>query len=446
MMLFCEADQPNLQEFYIICQHDSCSDFILDLLMFIKDKMLRMSPRKRASCQEIVGKFTELYKRCSSDPDYCTKRENDPPQRSGTDLSELAASALDLSPAMYNRIPFKILPEHTGPVENDSQLSRSPDAQSLALDLGVTSLTDSALAAKAEPGRKGKAPENVNTFSEHPTSTSTTFGDLLHSPNIKRPAIAPLDPSKNDETNSSQPLSPSKKVHFEKKEQQFPESSVSGNEYRVGILRAQPGQKEEQSKIDQKREDQVYTHSAIMGSELTGIRAVPSTSSAFPGIEPAESLSDSMKRPESISAPEHTESTVRTIDSATINKVSTAKDSVAIGSVHTVPPVNLKSSNLQTRKSSDADGEGSTVGTAPAAFEQDQIQGQNNLPTEESNVGGNHSRDEGPRNKPPPNNFTRSVKQFLSSLCCCFASGRVSRAPVRLESNSDSDLDPLVPG
>jgi len=411
-------------------QHNSCSDFISDLLMFIEKKMLRMSPEKRADCKEIVGNFTELHKKSSSGPDYCTKRMNDPPLRSGTDLSELEASALKLSQAMYSSIPFHFLPEHTGPVDNDPELSRSPDAQSLSSDLGVISATNSALVTQTKHDLKGKTPEDANTISEHPTSTSSpVLGlGLFHSPHINRTTTEPSDVSNHDETDSSRPQSPSsKKVHFEKNGQNLLESSPSVNEYDVRIVRTPQGQKE-QSKISQKQANEVNLYSKPMGSDVAILRAVPLTSSAL-AEEMRTKLFDSAESPASTRAPDQLKFAIHLSESAAADEASTGNTSVGIEGAHALPSDDVKSANLHPRNSSKPnspeknthttkDEPGFTIDAVSSILGQGQIQEQNHLTSEKSNVTGYHSQGETSGVQPPSKGLLKDLKQLFSCLCC----------------------------
>ncbi|RDL36219.1 uncharacterized protein BP5553_06831 [Venustampulla echinocandica] len=167
-------------EFQTLSEHQNCYDFLFDILTFIKKRLLRMDPKNRADCKEIVEKFRELNNLCLADPDYCTKRVKVTPTRSGTDLSEVSESTLRSQEGhcQMHRTP---LPKHTDPLENDSQL----------------------------------------------------LGTL---PQIKEITTSPSDHN-SPETQSLQPQSPAKKVHFEEQQQQLPEPGVSGHEDDMGIVR-----------------------------------------------------------------------------------------------------------------------------------------------------------------------------------------------------------------
>jgi serine/threonine protein kinase len=71
---------------------DNSSDFILDLLDYIEDRILRMRPEQRADCDSVVEKLEGIYRRCSVDAQYCTERRQCIREKRMTGLSELAPS------------------------------------------------------------------------------------------------------------------------------------------------------------------------------------------------------------------------------------------------------------------------------------------------------------------------------------------------------------------
>jgi hypothetical protein len=180
----------------------------MDLLEFIETKMLRLTPKKRSECQEIVDKFSELHKICLADPNYCTKRLKKPPNRAGTNLSLLQASALDLSPAMDKLINRTILPEHTGPLESDHQ---TPEPE----------------------------PSRMDTITEARTPTPTTVVKRFNTKVAATESIA----SSDSESLSSRPQSPNRKVHFPAKLH-----SPSQDSFR---LHPKPSKREEGKEMEQ---------------------------------------------------------------------------------------------------------------------------------------------------------------------------------------------------
>jgi serine/threonine protein kinase len=58
-------------------QHPACSDFTVDLLDFIQSDMLRLDPRLRATCGEIVEKLKAIVKDCEQDKYYCLARRKE---------------------------------------------------------------------------------------------------------------------------------------------------------------------------------------------------------------------------------------------------------------------------------------------------------------------------------------------------------------------------------
>lgn len=66
----------------------ACSDYILDLLEYVQNCLLRVDNLKRARIGDIVGKFKRLHRECQQSPDYCISRTK---QASSSDsgLSEI---------------------------------------------------------------------------------------------------------------------------------------------------------------------------------------------------------------------------------------------------------------------------------------------------------------------------------------------------------------------
>ncbi|KAM7220305.1 Protein kinase-like domain containing protein [Rhypophila decipiens] len=124
-----QAKRAVYNEFLRLYNHERCPDFVLDLLDFIEDKLLRVRPMKRAKCGEIVKRFADLYKTCEDNSRYCTERQNPDCRRARTDLSILPASALPYSDRQKKRINHSALPK-VRPQDNfpplAASLSRSP--------------------------------------------------------------------------------------------------------------------------------------------------------------------------------------------------------------------------------------------------------------------------------------------------------------------------------
>jgi hypothetical protein len=78
------------QQFESLRQHPEISEFIVDALDFIEEKMLRMGPEKRSTSKEVVERFREIYKKASADAHYCLEPVPGRPKRVNTDLSTLA--------------------------------------------------------------------------------------------------------------------------------------------------------------------------------------------------------------------------------------------------------------------------------------------------------------------------------------------------------------------
>lgn len=79
-----------IQQFQSLHQHPEISELLIDVLDFIEQKMLRMSPEKRATCKEVVDKFRVINERASVDESYCLQAVLCHPKRINTDLSTLS--------------------------------------------------------------------------------------------------------------------------------------------------------------------------------------------------------------------------------------------------------------------------------------------------------------------------------------------------------------------
>ncbi|KAH8788977.1 kinase-like domain-containing protein [Diaporthe sp. PMI_573] len=90
-------------QFESLRQHPEISEFIVDALDFIEEKMLRMGPEKRSTSKEVVERFREIYKKASADAHYCLEPVPGRPKRVNTDLSTLA-------PHVFN--PIEITSRH----------------------------------------------------------------------------------------------------------------------------------------------------------------------------------------------------------------------------------------------------------------------------------------------------------------------------------------------
>lgn len=61
--------------------HDDASDFTVELVNFIKGKLLRMDPKVRASATEMQDTLFQLKEKCETLPRYCTKLKVRPQDR-----------------------------------------------------------------------------------------------------------------------------------------------------------------------------------------------------------------------------------------------------------------------------------------------------------------------------------------------------------------------------
>lgn len=80
-----------------LCEDEHCSDYILDLLAFIKEHLLRLNPKNRADCDTIYKKFEELNKQCWVDETYCVHKLQKVPARSRTDRSLITDIEIELN-------------------------------------------------------------------------------------------------------------------------------------------------------------------------------------------------------------------------------------------------------------------------------------------------------------------------------------------------------------
>ncbi|KAF1833332.1 kinase-like protein [Decorospora gaudefroyi] len=70
-------------------EHPDCKDFLLNLLDFIQDGMLRMMPQCRTDCDKVVSQFEKIKNECDKNSDYLTERVYKI-LRTSTDLSVVA--------------------------------------------------------------------------------------------------------------------------------------------------------------------------------------------------------------------------------------------------------------------------------------------------------------------------------------------------------------------
>ncbi|CAG8978538.1 hypothetical protein HYALB_00012269 [Hymenoscyphus albidus] len=105
------------------------SDYILEFLKFIEERLIRIDPTKRATCWDIVNKLSELHDKCRGDANYCTRR-------SDTSLSELSASAFKLSREKRDR-------NHKSFAHEQGQKSPLPSPTEAPASPGYPFLSDS---------------------------------------------------------------------------------------------------------------------------------------------------------------------------------------------------------------------------------------------------------------------------------------------------------------
>jgi hypothetical protein len=85
------------QAFEHLRSRPKATQFFLDVLELVEDRLLRMDPANRASCGEIVEAFRDFDRACSLDARYCTEPVYSKPRRASTDLSQLMATTSTFS-------------------------------------------------------------------------------------------------------------------------------------------------------------------------------------------------------------------------------------------------------------------------------------------------------------------------------------------------------------
>lgn len=207
---------------------------MLDLLQFIEHKLLRMGPKKRAGCEEIVTWFTGFHRMCSENPKYCTESIKEPPEHVGTDLSLLYPSSFEFSPEMDKKLKRYSLTEFTGRWESDAS---SHTAQLPPQISGTeSSRNNMPLPRKAQLESQIRIPEKMDPITEPQTS-----------------ALVALAGTGDDEQKRPRPPSPSRKVHF-KQERIRKESNASEHKDEMStmkdMLRDTPPGNERASEVD----------------------------------------------------------------------------------------------------------------------------------------------------------------------------------------------------
>lgn len=276
------------QELY---SQNNCSDFMVDLLTFIKDRLLRVSPENRTKCEEIVGKFEQFYKDCTSDPDYYTKRKKKIPERTGTALSELTESALHISQEREDKIQRHILPGHTGLLESDLSSSQPPESPSLSGDYSdvlnghdpimrsispeglQSSFKGSPIMRSVSPERrqsslKGKSPERMDTVLEERTALTSAFRGPR--PNYETDST-PSRPSSLVYAGKPSSQSPNKRVQFEQNQQRISGTGVSkpGHEFGASYDHFSDQQDQNEKRIHMMQDPVTLSH--LGGSFMAGL-------------------------------------------------------------------------------------------------------------------------------------------------------------------------------
>ncbi|ORY00554.1 kinase-like domain-containing protein [Clohesyomyces aquaticus] len=95
------------KNFKTLREHPNCKDFMLDLLECIEERMLRMVPTSRSTCNEIVEELGQIMSRCE-DSRYCTERIK-AIQKTFSDLSMVEVVEYSLPRADEPRDPINVV-------------------------------------------------------------------------------------------------------------------------------------------------------------------------------------------------------------------------------------------------------------------------------------------------------------------------------------------------
>jgi hypothetical protein len=175
---------------------------MMDFLQFIQKRLLRMGPTNRAGCNEIVEELTRLEINCSTNRQYCTRKEKKPPDRSDTEVSLLRPTLFDFTPEMNKILKRKQLPLYNGPVENHGGPSS-----------GQSSITNSSKNSSGNyvlSERIHHEPDKIESLAESRTQEPAA---VMSHPQPKENESTPLSSSYVDPL-SSRAASAFRKIHF----------------------------------------------------------------------------------------------------------------------------------------------------------------------------------------------------------------------------------------
>ncbi|KAF1948782.1 kinase-like protein [Byssothecium circinans] len=169
------------REIHELRHHERSSDFILDLLDFIEEHLLRMNPKKRAKCNGLVEKLSTIHKRCTIDLRYCTDRRQMIREKRTTSLSELWNV---FSPQLKNR-PFGI---------SEDSLPSPPQASGEHTSGAVPASSGEGLRIQNAPGNPTQDPLEPREANEGSHSADNSTSELA--PTTELPHDRP--PGRND--------------------------------------------------------------------------------------------------------------------------------------------------------------------------------------------------------------------------------------------------------
>lgn len=414
------------QEFQYLSNNRNCYDFLLDLLTFVEDRVLRMDPKHRADCSEILEKFTELHNTCLEDHDYCTKRLKVAPTRSETALSELSASTLRLPREIHGQINRTAISKHTDPHHNHPQLTAAPRTQSPAADPHHSRLNNPIVPEPLQPGSSGDVPDRTSIAPEDQIPKAAALEALPYANGTVTP---PSEPSYYEAQSSRLQSSP-KKVRFEGEEQQLPEWGGSEPEEEVGAVRGQlvdtPDRKDEQDVGNQRHNIQLNPGpNRTVDLDFDHRPSLSRNSSTQTGSEHREPPSDSAEGPElkPVAKPESPIHTDHLAADEGMDNTSLGNDSAHDSPLPAIHHSSFQNSNSHEDIGNDVrnpskntdgqlNGNDSHPASVPATFKRDQPQGQN-----EPEKPGSHM-DGSSEDTTTLKRCLRGVKRFMSHLFC----------------------------
>lgn len=82
------------EHFNMLRNLPGCTDFLLDLIDFVDEQLLRMTPKKRCQVSELLHFANSISEKCNEDSRYCLERIKPIKRRQETNLSELVSGPI----------------------------------------------------------------------------------------------------------------------------------------------------------------------------------------------------------------------------------------------------------------------------------------------------------------------------------------------------------------